>query len=52
LESINPGTIVLEEGETPKYVYLILSGTVEDIQSELNIKMNLSTGSFIAIFLV
>jgi len=47
VESINPGTIILGKGERPHLVYLILSGTVEYIQSELNINMTLSTGSFI-----
>lgn len=47
VESINPGTIVLEKGTQPGCVYLVLSGTMECIQSELNIKFHMSTGSFI-----
>ena len=47
IESVNPGTIVLEKGARPDCVYLVLSGTMECIQSELNIKFHMSTGSFI-----
>lgn len=47
VESVNPGTIVLKKGSKPEFVYLVLSGTMECIQSELNIKFHMSTGSFI-----
>ena len=45
--SINPGTIMLPKGAIPQFVYLILSGVVESIRSDLDISINLSTGSLL-----
>jgi hemerythrin len=47
IESFNPGTIMLERGQNSNHVYLVLSGTVENILPEPGVKVNLSTGSFI-----
>jgi len=46
----NPGAMILKKGETPAHLYLILTGTVEYIDSALDIKRNLSNGCFIGEF--
>jgi hemerythrin len=42
-----PGTIIAKEGEMVDFIYLLLSGTTEMIQSEENIYVKLSAGALI-----
>ena len=46
---INPGAIILKEGETPQDVLLLVSGQVEKIHARNNIAGNLSAGSLIGV---
>jgi hemerythrin len=43
----NPGSIILQHGEIPETVLLILLGSVEVIQSEFQTQNTLSTGCFL-----
>ncbi|MGL1890715.1 MAG: response regulator [Spirochaetaceae bacterium] len=45
--SFNPGTIIQKGGEQVQWVYLILAGSVEYIQSDSGIHNSLSNGSFV-----
>jgi hemerythrin len=45
--AINVGMIIIKKGVVNRYIYLILSGVVEFIDSERGIHNELSTGSFI-----
>ncbi len=45
--TLNPGTIVVREGEVCDYTYLILSGFVEMIRSSRQVKRQLFAGSMI-----
>lgn len=47
ITEINPGAIFLKEGETPKDIFLLLSGRVEKIRPSVNIFGSLSAGSLI-----
>jgi hemerythrin len=47
ITEINPGAIFLKEGETPKDIFLLLSGRVEKIRPSANIFGSLSAGSLI-----
>lgn len=44
IEEINPGAILLKEGETPQAVFLLLSGQVEKIRTRDNVFGSLSAG--------
>ena len=46
---INPGTIILKEGETPQEVLLLLSGQVEKLRTRDKLYAGLSVGSLIGI---
>nr|WP_300461029.1 CHASE2 domain-containing protein [Desulfobacula sp.] len=46
----NPGSMILKKGNFPAHLYLVLTGTVEYIDSGSGIKNNLSNGSFIGEF--
>ena len=43
----NVGTIIQKKGEHPKDFYILLTGSVEFVHSETNVKTGLSVGSFI-----
>jgi len=45
--TFNPQTILIKAGELTKYIYLILHGNVEMIQSDKQINSILSAGSFL-----
>jgi len=45
--TFNPGTIIAKEGEMVDYIYLLLSGTTEMIQTKENIYVKLSAGALI-----
>ena len=45
--AVNPGMILIKKGMVNRYIYLILSGVVEFIDSELGVHNELATGSFI-----
>ena len=47
LTEINPGAIILKEGETPEAVLLLVSGRVERIRTRDKLYGSLSAGSFI-----
>ncbi len=47
MTEINPGAILLKEGETPQDILLLLSGRVEKIRSSYNIFGSLSAGLII-----
>ena len=47
MTQVNPGAIVLKEGETPKEVLLLLSGQVEKIRTRDKLHAGLSAGSMI-----
>jgi hemerythrin len=47
LTEINPGAIILKEGETPREMFLLLSGTIEKIRSRSGQFGKLSAGSLI-----
>ena len=47
IAGINPGAIVLKEGETPQEVLLLLSGQVEKIRTRNNVFGSLSAGVLI-----
>jgi hemerythrin len=49
LAEINPGTIVLKEGETPREVLLLVSGRIEKTRSSDSIFGSLSAGSLIGV---
>lgn len=49
ISEINPGAIILKEGETPGAVLLLLSGLVEKIRTSDNMFGNLSAGSLIGV---
>ena len=42
--TFNPGSIIIKSGETHKYIYLILTGDVETIQSESGVSSIMSAG--------
>ncbi|MDK9723286.1 MAG: bacteriohemerythrin [Sterolibacteriaceae bacterium MAG5] len=44
---INPGAIILKEGEMPQEVILVLSGRVEKLRTQSGLFGNLSAGAFI-----
>lgn len=48
ITEINPGAIILKEGETPQEVVLLLSGRVERIRTRDQLFGNLSAGALIA----
>ncbi len=48
VELINPETILIKEGEKSDFIYLILSGSVEMIQTKQNIHGLLSAGAILA----
>jgi hemerythrin len=45
--AVNVGMIIIKKGSVNRYIYLILNGVVEFIDSELGIHNELSAGSFI-----
>jgi len=47
ITEINPGTIILKEGETPREVLLLVSGRIEKTRASDNIFGSLSAGSMI-----
>ncbi len=47
VSSINPGSIILKEGETPREVLLLISGMVEKICTRDNLFGSMRVGSFI-----
>ena len=47
MAEINPGAIILKEGETPQELLLLLSGQVEKIRTRDNLYADLSAGSLI-----
>ena len=49
MTEINPGAIILKEGETPQDVVLLVSGRVEKIRTRDNIFGSMSAGSFIGV---
>ena len=49
MTEINPGAIILKEGETPEDVVLLVSGRVEKIRTRDNIFGSMSAGSFIGV---
>ncbi len=49
ITEINPGAIILKEGETPHEVLLLVSGQVEKIRTRDNLFGTLSAGSLIGI---
>jgi len=48
IDLVNPGTIILKEGERCEFVYLVLTGSVEMLQTKQNIRGELSAGTLIA----
>jgi len=46
-KTFNPETILLKKGVRNPYIYLILTGNVEAIRSDLDIQRTLSAGAFI-----
>ena len=51
LVEFNPETILIKEGDSNAYIYLILTGEVEMLGSESGVRSLLSTGSFIGEFI-
>lgn len=49
MTEINPGTIVLKEGETPHDVLLLVSGRIEKIRTRDNVFGSMSAGSLIGV---
>lgn len=49
MEEVNPGAIILKEGETSQEVLLVVSGRVEKIRTRDNIFGSLSSGSLIGV---
>lgn len=49
MTEINPGTIILKEGETSRAILLLVSGRVEKTRARDNIYGNLSAGSLIGV---
>lgn len=49
MTEINPGAIILKEGETPKDVLLLVSGRVEKIRTRDNAFGSMSAGSLIGV---
>ena len=49
MTEINPGAIVLKEGETPHEVLLLVSGRVEKIRTRDNVFGSMSAGSLIGV---
>jgi len=47
IKTFNPESFIVREGELFKYVYLILTGNVEEIQTETEINNELSAGALI-----
>ncbi|MEO8384485.1 MAG: hemerythrin domain-containing protein [Betaproteobacteria bacterium] len=49
MTEVNPGAIILKEGETPQDVVLLVSGRVEKIRTRDSIFGSMSAGSFIGV---
>jgi hemerythrin len=50
LIEFNPGSLIFKKGEFPSHLFMVLTGTVECLDSVSNIHTTLSTGSFVGEF--